>query len=265
MRQAVPPQKPSTAPVPFKEPDLKFRASRYTAVVKEVFDVCPEPPATYLIRFALDGQPGQPAVFDFQPGQFMSVFAEKEGKSISRPYSIASWPENKEYLELVVKVVPEGFMSNYLHTVAPGTKLKAIGPLGRFILLEPPERDVLFVSTGTGIAPFISMLGHIFAMGYDIDIHMAFGVRYVHDLIYQDLLAKWEKEHPNFHVYTTVSRPGDSGWTGRVGYVEKIVDEEIKDPANTDVYICGLHDMVEQVKAQCESKQFHLVRFEKWD
>jgi NAD(P)H-flavin reductase len=262
MRQQVPPQKTSSVQAPFQEPPLKFRASKYTAVVKEVFDVAPEPPATYLIRFTIDGQPG---VFYFQPGQFMSVFAEKEGKSISRPYSIASSPEEKERLELVIKVVEGGFMSNYLHTVAPGTKLKVIGPLGRFILLEPPERDILFVATGTGVAPFISMLGHIFAMGYDVDVHLAFGVRYVHDLVYQDLLGKWAQRHPNFHLYTTVSRPGDSGWKGRVGYVEKVIDEEIKDYANTDVYICGLHDMVEQVKTQCEALKFHLVRFEKWD
>ncbi len=262
MRQAVPPQKASTAQAPFREPPLKFRASKYTAVVKEVFDVAPQHPATYVIRFTIEGQPG---VFDFQPGQFMSVFAEKDGKSISRPYSIASPPETKDHLEIVIKVVEGGFMSNYLHQVAPGTRLKVIGPLGRFILLEPPERDILFVATGTGVAPFVSMAGHIFAMGYDVDVHLAFGVRYVHDLIYKDLFERWEREHPNFHLYPTISRPGDSGWKGRVGYVEKVIDEEIKDPGNKDVYICGLHNMVEQVKTQCEALKFHIVRFEKWD
>ena len=62
MRQQVPPQKASPAQAPFQEPPLKFRASKYTAVVKEVFDVAPEPPATYLARFTIDGLPG---VFDF--------------------------------------------------------------------------------------------------------------------------------------------------------------------------------------------------------
>ena len=261
MGQGAPPGKASTQPPP-QEPPLKYRASRYTAVVKEVLDVASVPPETYLIRFTIEGQP---AVFDFQPGQFMSVFAEKEGKSISRPYSIASWPENKEHIELVVKVVEGGFMSNYLHTVPPGTRLKAIAPLGRFTLLEPPQRDILFVATGTGVAPFVSMAGHILAMGYDVEMHLAFGVRYVHDLIYKDLFEGWEREHPNFHLYATLSRPGDSGWKGRVGYVEKVIEEEIEDRGSKDVYICGLHNMVEQVKTQCEGLGFNTVRFEKWD
>jgi ferredoxin-NADP reductase len=267
MMQREPVAKPETTqrPAPFKAPPIRFRGSRHTAIVKEVFDIAKPYPETYLIRFTFDGEP---KVFDYQPGQFISLFAEKDGKSISRPYSIASPPEQKDHLELCIKVVEGGFMSNYLHTVPPGTKLKAIAPLGTFVLLEPPDypiRDTVFVATGTGIAPFISMIGHIWAMDYDIDVHMVFGCRYVHDLIYMDILQKWEKEHPNFHLYVTLSRPENSGWKGRVGYVQKVIETEIKDPGSKDVYICGLHNMVEDVKNLCESLKFHWVRFEKWD
>src|SRR5213596_4033482 len=168
MREAVPakavtPQKP-----PVREPPVKFRSGKHTAIVKEVFDIAPKFPETYLIRFTFENEP----VFDFEPGQFISLFAEKEGKRISRPYSIASWPENKDYLELCIKIVEGGFMSNYLHHVAPGTKLQAIAPLGTFVLLEPPDypiRDTVFVATGTGVAPFVGMISHIFHMNYDID------------------------------------------------------------------------------------------------
>jgi len=246
----------------FKEPPLKFRAARYTAIVKEVFDITPKYPETYLIRFTFENLS---QVFDYQAGQFISVFAEKDGKSISRPYSVASPPESKEHMELAIKVVEGGFMSNYLHHVAPGTKLKTIGPLGRFVLLEPPERDIMFVSTGTGVAPFVAMLGHIFAMDYDVELHVVFGVRYLYDLIYRDLFERWAREHKNLHFYPTISRPETPDWKGRVGYVQKIIENEIADKENKDVYICGLHDMVEQVKLLCENLNFHLVRFEKWD
>jgi len=264
-REPAAKQAPSQRPAPFKAPPIRFRGSRHTAVVKEVFDIAKPYPETYLIRFTFDGEP---KVFDFQAGQFISLFAEKDGKSISRPYSIASSPEQKDHLELCIKVVEGGFMSNYLHHVAPGTKLRSIAPLGTFVLLEPPDypiRDTVFVATGTGIAPFISMIGHIWAMDYDIDVHMVFGCRYVHDLIYMDILQKWEKEHPNFHLYVTLSRPENSGWKGRVGYVQKVIETEITDRQNKDVYICGLHNMVEDVKNLCESLNFHWVRFEKWD
>src|SRR3972149_5851996 len=147
---AVP--KPAVAELP-----VKFRSGKHTAIVKEVFDITTKYPETYLIRFTFENE----GVFDFEPGQFISVFAEKDGKRISRPYSIASWPENKAHLELCIKVVEGGFMSNYLHHVPVGTKLQTIGPLGRFVLQEPIPYDTVFIATGTGVAPFIAVMGHI--------------------------------------------------------------------------------------------------------
>lgn len=246
----------------YKEPPLKFKSGKRNVIVKEVFDITPVHPVTYLIRFTLEDEP----VFDFQPGQFISIFAEKEGRIISRPYSIASPPENKDYLELCIKVVEGGFMSNYLHTVPPGTKLRAMGPLGRFVMLEPVESDIVFVATGTGVAPFVSMLGHIMNMGNTShDLYLFFGVRYVYDLIYRDLFEGWAKKYSNFHFIPTISRPETPDWKGRVGYVQKALQETIKDPSDKHVYICGLHDMVEQTKTLCENMGFPVVRFEKWD
>ncbi len=248
-REPVAKQAPAPRPAPLKVPPIRFRGSRHTAIVKEVFDIASPYPETYLIRFTFDGEP---KVFDFQAGQFISIFAEKDGKSISRPYSIASPPERKDHLELCIKVVEGGFMSNYLHRVAPGTKLRSIGPLGTFVLLEPPDypiRDSVFIATGTGVAPFIGMIGHIWAMKYDIDVHLVFGCRYKHDLIYM----------------VTLSRPEDSGWRGRTGYVQKVIENEIANPGDKDVYICGLHNMVEDVTKLCQEMRFHFVRFEKWD
>lgn len=264
MMQGTAPAKATAPATPaFREPPPKFRSGKHTAVVQEVFDITPKFPETYLIRFTFENEP----VFDFEPGQFISIFAEKEGKKISRPYSIASWPENKDYLELCIKVVEGGFMSNFLHHVEPGTKLQSVAPLGRFVLPEPLQDDVMFVATGTGVAPFVSHLGHLFATHQDEDheIDLVFGTRYSYELIFHDLLLKWEREHPNFHYYSTISRPETPDWKGRVGYVQKIIQNEIKDPARKHVLICGLHDMVEQVSALCQDMGFPLVRFEKWD
>src|SRR5947208_7384639 len=222
---------PSKATVPQKpvvqEAPVKFRSGKHTAIVKEVFDITTKYPETYLIRFTFENE----TVFDFEPGQFISIFAEKEGKRISRPYSIAAWPENKAFPGLCIKVGEGGFMSNFLHHVPVGTKLPTIGPLGRFVMQEPIPFDTVFVATGTGVAPFIAMMGHIWDRGLDRgrEFHMVFGVRYVQDLIYRDLIEKWEREHRNFHFYPTISRPETSDWKGRVGYVQKILENEIKD------------------------------------
>lgn len=156
-------------------------------------------------------------------------------------------------------------MSNYLHTVPAGTRLKSIGPLGRFIMPEPVQNDVVFVATGTGVAPFLSMIGHMYSMRYDVGIEVVFGVRYVYDLIYRKELEAWERTHKNFRFYPTVSRPETPEWRGRVGYVQKILQNEIQHKGRKDVYICGLHDMVEQVTQLCREEGFRTVRFEKWD
>src|SRR5207249_12122119 len=125
---------PSKATVPQKpviqEAPVKFRSGKHTAIVKEVFDITTKYPETYLIRFTFEHE----SVFDFEPGQFLSIFAEKDGKRISPQYSIASWPENEASPELCIKAVECGFLSNFLHHVPGGTKLPTIGPLGRSVM-----------------------------------------------------------------------------------------------------------------------------------
>src|SRR3972149_2984654 len=214
MRETAPVKAAAPQKQAIRESPVKFRSGKHTAIVKEVFDIPAKYPETYPTRFTFENE----GVFDFEPGQFISVFAEKDGKRISRPYSIASWPENKAHLELCIKVVEGGFMSNYLHHVPVGTKLQTIGPLGRFVMQEPIPYDTVFIATGTGIAPFIAMMGHIWEQGLDDgrEFHVVFGGPYVQDLIYRDLVEKWEREHRNFHFYPTISRPESSVRTGTV-------------------------------------------------
>jgi len=263
-------QPPSSQPVPSpavavrsqtKAPVIKYRGTKHTAVVKEVFDVARKYPETYLIRFTFENEP---RVFDFHPGQFISLFAEKDGKSISRPYSIASPPHNKEYLELAIKVVEGGFMSNYLHRVPSGTKLRSIAPLGGFILLEPVENPIAFIATGTGVAPFRGMVEHIFQHGTDQEVYLFHGVRYVEDIIYREEFERLAARNPNFHYELTVSRP-DETWKGEKGYVQRLVKDRIGDGRGKHAYICGLATMIEESTKLCKEMGFDFVRFEKWD
>src|SRR3989442_5062490 len=99
MRGMVPAKEVAVQKPAVQETPVKFRSGKHTAIVKEVFDIAPKFPQTYLIRFIFENEP----VFDFEPGQFISLFAEKDGERICRPYSLASWPENKGYLALCIK------------------------------------------------------------------------------------------------------------------------------------------------------------------
>ena len=253
----------ASPPIAPQEARPKFRAQRHFVKVRNVAWMTP---TTYQIYFAMDdsGQPGP--VFDFEPGQFLSIFVEKEGKVINRPYSIASAPHEKDALELCVKVVETGFMSNYLKDRKPGDRYQVMGPLGGFILREPVTTDVAFISTGTGVAPFVGMTKHLIQRGLmDHHVYMFTGVRYVKELLYHDLFREWERKYPNFHYAPNISRPETPEWTGRKGYVQKAVEEVVKDPGGTTAYICGLHNMVEQSKDLCTKMGFGTVRVEKWD
>ena len=253
---------PKVPAVAAPEPRVKFRSARHFVKVREVTWITP---TTYLIYFTMDDN-GTGEVFDFQPGQFLSIFVEKDGKKISRPYSIASAPHEKDAIELCIKVVTDGFMSNYLKDRKPGDRYQIMAPLGGFILQEPIATDIAFISTGTGVAPFVGMTKHMIKYGLmDHEVYMFTGVRYVSELLYHGLFQEWQRKYPNFHYVPNISRPEMPDWTGRKGYVEVAVHDEIKKPEQTMAYICGLHDMVEQTKDLCQKMGFASVRAEKWD
>ena len=242
------------------EPTIKFKAQSVWATVKEVENLTD---TISFVRLKIDGG------LDFHPGQFVSIMIDREGKSVSRPYSIASSPENRDCIELCIRKVPDGFMSNYLAALPPGAQVRLRGPLGRFILLEPVANDIAFIATGTGVAPFTSMLGHIYRKGSDVDPSRHFwlflGVRYVREMMYRDHLEALSRNHPNFHMVWVISRPETPDWKGRVGHVQDFLKREIGDAKGKHVYICGLRHMLEETKPICEEMGFSMVRFEKWD
>lgn len=197
-------------------------------------------------HFKLVFEPG--TAFDFEPGQFVNVMAPSEdgGKIIKRPYSIASPPCLKGYIDLVWKRVEGGFMTNYLWKLKEGDPLQIQGPLGRFVLKQPLPGRIAFVATGTGIAPFRSMIDQLFKDGTDREIWLIFGNRYETDILYDEEWRALAARHPNFRYLATVSR--SKKWTGEKEYVQKMLLKYLQTPADTHVYICGLTNMINEVE-----------------
>lgn len=183
--------------------------------------------------------------FDFQAGQFVSMMAQHDGREITRAYSIASAPRGDNTFDLCLNRVPEGFFSNFLCDLRAGDEVRFHGPHGYFTL-KHPVRDSLFVATGTGIAPVRGMVHWLLAdpaRHQDRQFTLVFGVRYRHDLYYDDEFRQLERDHANFHYLPTLSRD-NPGWTGARGYVQEHLERLAKDRADMDAYICGLRDMV---------------------
>ena len=186
----------------------------------------------------------------FLPGQFISVVLPRDGKVIRRAYSVASPPEAGDRLNLVIKLVQGGVVTPWFWTLKSGDRFKIHGPFGKFVLPERIDFKPLFVATGTGIAPFRSMIHSLLAGGFKGKISLLFGARFETMIPYHEEFLELSRRHPNFTYLPTVSRPGP-GWKGASGYVQTQVGKLLSDPSAVRVYICGLSEMIRPVQEVC--------------
>jgi NAD(P)H-flavin reductase len=186
------------------------------------------------------------------------------GKEITRPYSIASAPDGNQFA-LCLNLVEDGLFSPWLFSLKPGDEIETSAPLGYFVLRNP-ERDVIFVATGTGIAPVRSMLEAWLGQDDPRKLTLIFGVRHEHGLLYREEFEELAAKHSNFRFWPTLSRPTES-WTGRTGHVQKHLAEAIGERRDLDIYICGLAAMVDDVRTQLKAMGFDRkqIIYEKYD
>ncbi len=184
--------------------------------------------------------------FGFVAGQWLSLKHNKpDGEEITRAYSIASPPKESNLFALCMNRVQDGFMSNFLCDMKEGDEMRCQGPFGDFIL-RPPMRDTIFIATGTGIAPFRSMLHWLLedeTRHQNKRLSLLFGNRTVPDIYYHDEFLKLAEQHANFDYLPTLSRAG-SDWKGLKGYVQEHLPEIAGGRSDMHAYICGLDKMV---------------------
>ncbi len=199
----------------------------------------------------------------FEPGQFVSFHHKIGDEVITRAYSIASPPDGDNRFELCLNRVPGGPFSNYLFELHPGQEIAFDGPLGYF-LLRRPVRDSLFVATGTGIAPFRSMIPYLLSRGCPARLQLLFGARSQETVLYRDEFEQLATIHPNFEFHPTLSR---EDWSGLRGRVQEHLFELLAGRTDLDVYICGLKAMINDLRARLKQHGFdrHSVLYEKYD
>lgn len=201
-----------------------------------------------MARFVVRPDGGAPG---FEPGQYMSLGLEIDGKTILRPYSTASPDGATDTLEFLIKRVDSGSFTPSIWDLAVGGRLWMGPPKGLFTLTRNDARTHLLVSAGTGIAPFISMLSRLSRTS--ITVVVAHGVSYEAELAYRPWLESLSSARSNFLYAPTVSRPDapqNAAWAGRSGRVEQVLaricTDISVDPAATVAYLCGNPDMVER-------------------
>lgn len=194
--------------------------------------------------------------FCFIPGQYIDVIGVN---GIRRSYSLANKIYSEKLLELHVRAVDGGIMSEYWFNSAKiNDLLRLNGPLGTFVLREHASTDIIFLATGTGIAPVKAMLESI----ADIpkrqqprSITVLWGGRKPKDF-YIDIAAI-----PVEHRFIPVlSRPYD-GWIGAEGYVQDVLLSTVADLRNAAVYACGSINMINSAKQLLFNAGLPLNRF----
>jgi ferredoxin--NADP+ reductase len=202
------------------------------------------------------------APFPFEPGQYATLgLMGGAGKLIQRPMSISSTADDLSEYEFFIRRVESGGFTPLLWERSVGDAINIKGPKGKF-LLQPDGRQCLFVASGTGLAPFISMIETLRGRGEERTIHLLHGVSYDYDLAWREQLEGLERDRAFPLRYVgTVSRPQQCPtWTGCTGRVEAIVAEHLDatqlTAENVTIYLCGNPDMVSAVEAIAAERGF---------
>jgi ferredoxin-NADP reductase len=203
--------------------------------------------------------------FDFRPGQFVTLdlpIHEQKNKRW-RSYSIASWPDGTNTIELVIVLLEGGLGTTYLfNEVKEGSELTVRGPQGVFTLPDPLDRDLFLICTGTGIAPFRSMVNYIRL--HDIphkDIHLVYGTRTCQDLLYPGEMHTLELTMTGFYYHPTLSREKRPGH--HHGYVHGVYESICVEKKDAYFFLCGWKEMIDEARSRIgalgyDKKSVHL-------
>ena len=249
------------------------------AILKERIEVAP---GLGMFRIAPDGwplpryTPGQYAVVGLPAAAPRIAMSDPEtaagdpGRLIRRAYSIASSPLARDHVEIFVNLITSGEFTPRLFALRPGDRLW-LGPkfTGMFTLRDVPrDRNVALVATGTGLAPYMSMLRTELACGDRRRFAVLHGARHSWDLGYTAELYTMRRLCPNFAYLPTVSRPAEelTPWGGATGHVQALWAGGALErasgfrptPEDTHVFLCGNPQMIDDMIVLLGREEFRV-------
>lgn len=214
-----------------------------------------------------------PVKFDYQPGQFITLNLNIDGKSIKRSYSVSSTPSRPHTLEITVKRVPAprnepgappGLVSNWLHdNMKVGSEIEINAAMGKFTNFANPSAKLFLISAGSGITPMMSMSRWICDTVSNVDIVFLHSARSPEDIIFRQELEMMTSRYPNFKLAITVTRPVPGqpwyGYTGRIN--ETILPAIASDYKERTVYVCGPNPFMEATKELLQKINFPMENY----
>jgi CDP-4-dehydro-6-deoxyglucose reductase, E3 len=188
--------------------------------------------------------------FKFKAGQFVMLHVPTEaGKPALRAYSIATTEHDTQKFRLIFKFVENGAASKFVWDLKGQEILNFTGPFGKVFFQEPPDEQIVFFNTGSGLSQHFCFLESKMKQFPNLKYKLYFGVRKEEDRYYENELNELKKYLPNFEFHYVLSRASDS-WTGKKGYVQHFLKETNYKEIPTTFYLCGNGGMIKEVKHQ---------------
>lgn len=225
-------------------------------VCRAVHDITPDV-KTFLF------EPGEPALFRHEAGQFVTLSLEIDGVPVGRCYTISTPPTRPNLLGITVKRQPGGLGSNWLHdTMRPGVRIRADGPFGTFTAGRPGAK-YLFLSGGSGVTPLMSMTRTAFDLATDDDIVFVHSARTPEDILFRRELNLMASLSPNLTVRHVCERDAPrERWDGLTGYLgPEMLRILAPDLHERVVYCCGPTPYMAAVRRLLEEAGFDMTRY----
>jgi ferredoxin-NADP reductase/ferredoxin len=199
----------------------------------------------------------QPLLFSYHPGQFLNLTLDIDGQTVKRSYSISSSPSRPHALEMTIKRVPGGLVSNWVADhLKVGSELAVRGPSGKFTCFGVPSPKMLMLAAGSGITPIMSMIRWLTDTAADVDVVLLYSVRTPSDVIFGQELEHLAARYPWLRVVITATqgRTGLRGWTGLSEKVDRrLLQLAVPDLVERRVYLCGPPPFAEALKSELAS------------
>lgn len=201
----------------------------------------------------------EPAEISHVPGQYVQVRAPSQDEPVFRAYSISSPVYEPNVVELVVRLVPGGIGSTYLHNLRMGEDVAFTGPYGEFRLSDDPSVEIVCVGGGCGMAPMKNIIYTLYERWPRRSCWLFFGCRTTLDIFYLEQFKQLERKHVNFHVVYALSDAlkRNEQWDGETGFIHLAVDKYLEPDVQRQAFLCGPPPMIEAVMRVLEGKGVH--------
>jgi ferredoxin-NADP reductase len=232
-------------------------ADSSTLICRQVQDITHDV-KTFLFEAA------QPALFQHEPGQFVTLQLQIDGHSVGRCYTISTPPTRPHLLGITVKRQPGGLVSNWLHdTMAPGQRISAEGPFGVFTIGRHRSAKYLFLSGGSGITPVMSMTRTLYDLGSDADVLFVHSARTPSDIIFRRELETIASTVPTMRVSHVCERDAPrEPWGGLRGFLTaEMLQLLAPDLAERIVFCCGPAPYMAAVRRLLEGAGFDMQNY----